>query len=72
MNIINKNIKKNTKKFHQPKKEAKMLEVPESWFKSLLKIAKQVEEATTEEDKSKFCQLLGYISSAKVIIKYNK
>ena len=51
------------------KKQEKEILVPESWLEGLLTLA---ERSKDEKDKTGMWLLIGYISSAKTIIKYGR
>lgn len=55
------------------KKNMDEIKIPRSWLEGLIKLSEQAE--SSQDDKLKvfaIAELLGYISSAKTILKYNK
>ena len=53
----------------QNKQEEELIEIPRSWLDGLLNLA---EKSQGDKNKENMWLLIGYISSAKTIIKYLK
>jgi hypothetical protein len=58
-------------------KKQQYIEVPASWFEGLLKQAEKIDGKMSKREKMEkipnaVTMLLGYVDSAKTILKYNK